>query len=52
MRSVWKYYFPNTEGIIFVIDSHQNDSMNDVKEELWRILKDETHGPILIYANK
>ena len=52
MRSVWKYYFPNTEGIIFVVDASQHDSMPDVKEELWRILKDESHGPILIYANK
>jgi len=41
MRSVWKYYFSSTEGIIFVIDSNRHDRIADVKEELYRILKDD-----------
>ena len=55
MRSVWKYYFSSTEGIIFVVDANRHDRMPDVKEELWRILQDDTintNRPILIYANK
>ena len=54
MRNVWKYYFSSTEGIIFVIDAHRHDRLNDVKEELWRVLGDESAKkiPILIYSNK
>ena len=55
MRNVWKYYFSSTEGIIFVVDANAHDRMGDVKEELWRILGDDsinTNRPILLYANK
>lgn len=55
MRNVWKYYFSSTEGIIFVVDANAHDRMADVKEELWRILGDDsinTNRPILLYANK
>ena len=55
MRSVWKYYFSSTEGIIFVIDANRHDRIADVKEEMFRILKDDTinqNRPVLIYANK
>ena len=54
MRNVWKYYFSSTEGIIFVVDSHRRDRLTDVKEELWKVLQDDSaiKIPILIYANK
>ena len=54
MRNVWKYYFSSTEGIIFVIDANRHDRLPDVKEELWRVLGDESAKkiPMLIYSNK
>ena len=54
MRNVWKYYFSSTEGIIFVVDAHRHDRLPDVKEELWKVLQDDSaiKIPILIYANK
>ena len=38
MRSVWKYYFASTEGIIFVIDASDPDRLPDAKEELHKML--------------
>ena len=54
MRNVWKYYFSSTEGIIFVVDASKPDRLGDVKEEIWRIQKDDNAKkvPMLIYANK
>ena len=54
MRNVWKYYFSSTEGIIFVVDAACKERMNDAKEELWGIFKDQSAKkiPVLIYANK
>ena len=42
MRNDWKYYFSSTEGIIFVIDASRKDRMSDVKEELYKILQEES----------
>ena len=54
MRNVWKYYFSSTEAIIFVVDASAPERFADVKEELWRILKDASAKdvPVLIYSNK
>ena len=54
MRNAWKYYFSSTEGIIFVIDASDSDRVNDVKTEIWEILRDNTADkiPMLVYANK
>ena len=54
MRNVWKYYFASTEGIIFVVDSNRKDRLQEVKEELHKILTDECGKsiPMLVYANK
>ena len=38
MRSVWKYYFSSTEGVIFVVDANRHDRFPDVKEELYNML--------------
>ena len=54
MRKLYEYYYPNTDGIIFIIDSHDKDRFDDAIECFQEILEaDELKNcPILIMANK
>ncbi|TYI25700.1 hypothetical protein ES332_A05G068100v1 [Gossypium tomentosum] len=50
----WRCYFPNTQAIIYVVDSSDTDRIGIAKEEFHAILEeDELKGAIaLIFANK
>jgi small GTP-binding protein len=61
IRPLWRHYFQNTNGIIFVVDSADMERMSDkfenednAKDELHKMLSDELlRGvPLLVYANK
>lgn len=61
IRPLWKYYFSNNNGIIFIVDSTDTERIDDntkefhsAKEELYKLLnEDELRGlPLLVYANK
>jgi len=54
IRPLWRHYYQNTQGIIFVVDSNDRDRMEDVKEELHRMLtEDELRDAVLlVFANK
>jgi small GTP-binding protein len=61
IRPLWKYYYVNNNGIIFVVDSNdrdridsENDYTHSAKEELEKLLEhDELYGiPLLVFANK
>lgn len=58
IRPLWRHYYQNTQGIIFVVDSADTarlDSEGDgAKEELERMLSSsELDGvPLLVFANK
>jgi ADP-ribosylation factor-like protein 5B len=54
MRSVWDVYFLNTDGVIFVIDSSDQDNYDESKTEFFKLLKNEElkSSIILIFANK
>jgi signal recognition particle receptor subunit beta len=54
MRTVWKYYYPSVEGIIFVLDSSNVDRIHEARDELLKLLaNDEARTiPVLIFANK
>lgn len=57
MGQLWCHYFPDTIGLIFVVDSSDTDMMDEAKEYLWRKLRelDEAgleDAPLLVYANK
>lgn len=53
-RGVWKEYYSELHGIIFVIDSADAARFDEAKDALWGILHDEraTDKPLLIFANK
>merc|ERR1712216_896223 len=48
------YYYQNTQGLIFVVDSNDRDRIEDAHEELAKMLKeDEMRGAVLlVFANK
>ena len=61
IRPLWRHYYNNTQGIIFVVDSNDRERIDDssgsdnsAKEELQRMLaEDELRDAILlIFANK
>jgi ADP-ribosylation factor protein 1 len=54
IRPLWRHYFQNTQGIIFVVDSNDRDRVTEAREELQRMLnEDELRDAILlVFANK
>ncbi|CAN7028344.1 unnamed protein product [Brassica oleracea var. botrytis] len=39
---LWKYYFQNTQGLIFVVDSNDRDRVVEARDELHRMLNEVT----------
>lgn len=54
IRNLWRYYYINTDAVIFCVDSADRDRIDDARLELDRMLQaDELkNARVLIYANK
>jgi len=54
IRLLWRHYYQNTQGLIFVIDSSDKDRIDIAKEELQRMLGEEElrDAVVLVFANK
>ncbi len=54
IRPLWRHYFSNTNGIIFVVDSNDRDRIDAAREELHRMLNEDElrDAVLLVYANK
>jgi len=54
IRPLWRHYFQNTQGLIFVVDSNDRERVTEAKEELGRMLgEDELRDAVLlVFANK
>lgn len=54
IRTLWRHYFQNTQGVIFVIDSNDRERVTEAREELARMLSEEelNDAVLLIFANK
>ncbi|KAH7638053.1 ADP-ribosylation factor 2 [Dermatophagoides farinae] len=54
IRPLWRHYFQNTQGLIFVVDSNDKERVGEAAEELQRMLnEDELRDSILlVFANK
>merc|ERR1712060_729507 len=54
IRKLWRYYYENTQGLIFVVDSNDRDRIEDAREELMKILSEDEMGDaaVLVFANK
>ena len=56
IRPLWRHYYPHTNGIIFVIDSHDRERIEQVKDtlfgEILNALSTNKKVPLLILCNK
>jgi ADP-ribosylation factor-like protein 2 len=46
LRSFWRNYFEQTEGIIWVVDSADRRRLEDCKQELDKLLQEEVPSSI------
>lgn len=54
IRPLWKYYFHNAQGLIFVVDCNDVERMGEARDELQRLVSEpelET-AKVLVFANK
>ena len=54
IRQLWRHYYANTEGLIFVVDSQDSERIGVARDELHSILNREEmkNVVLLVYANK
>ncbi|KAF2286674.1 hypothetical protein GH714_023469 [Hevea brasiliensis] len=52
--SLWRHYFQNTQGLIFVVDSNDRDRVVEARDELHRMLNEDElrDALLLVFANK
>jgi len=54
IRPLWRHYFQNTQGIVFVVDSNDHERVSEAREELQRMLNEDElqNAFLLVFANK
>merc|ERR1712028_302404 len=54
IRPLWRHYYQNTQGLIFVVDSNDRDRAEDAREELTKMLNEDEmrEAVLLVFANK
>uniref|UniRef100_A0A7S2DCF0 Uncharacterized protein n=1 Tax=Octactis speculum TaxID=3111310 RepID=A0A7S2DCF0_9STRA len=54
IRPYWRCYYPNTDAIIFVVDSADRERLNVAQQELQAMLEEEElkDSILLVFANK
>ena len=54
IRPYWRCYYPNTDAIIFVVDSCDADRLGVARQELMAMLEEEElkDAILLVFANK
>lgn len=54
IRPLWRHYFTNTQGLIFVVDSNDRERIAEANDELQKMLQEEelSDAMLLVFANK
>merc|ERR1712146_131271 len=54
IRPLWRHYYQNTQGLIFVVDSNDRDRIEAGREELHKMINEDElrDAVILVFANK
>jgi len=54
LRPLWRHYFQNTNGVIFVVDSNDKDRVAQARDELAKMLSEDElrDAVLLVFANK
>jgi small GTP-binding protein len=54
LRPLWRHYFQNTNGVIFVVDSNDKERVGQARDELQKMLSEDElrDAVLLVFANK
>lgn len=54
IRPLWRHYFQNTQGLIFVVDSNDRERIIEAHDELHKMLSEDElrDAVLLVFANK
>ncbi|XP_077539626.1 ADP-ribosylation factor 2 [Haemaphysalis longicornis] len=54
IRPLWRHYFQNTQGLIFVVDSNDRERICEAQDELQKMLSEDElrDAVLLLFANK
>jgi len=54
IRPLWRHYYQNTQGVIFVVDSNDRERSGEAAEELQKMLREDElrDAAVLVLANK
>jgi len=54
IRPLWRHYYQNTQGLIFVVDSNDRERIHEAREELQKMLSEDElrEAVLLVFANK
>ncbi|KAJ1359573.1 hypothetical protein KIN20_018339 [Parelaphostrongylus tenuis] len=54
IRTLWKYYFRDTNAIIFVVDSADRERIDEARQEIHSLIEDPElrDAIVLVFANK
>uniref|UniRef100_A0A4W3K2H9 ARF GTPase 4 n=1 Tax=Callorhinchus milii TaxID=7868 RepID=A0A4W3K2H9_CALMI len=54
IRPLWRHYFQNTQGLIFVVDSNDRERIQEATDELKKMLQEDElrDAVLLVFANK
>ncbi|KAM7002207.1 ADP-ribosylation factor 4-like [Tautogolabrus adspersus] len=54
IRPLWRHYFQNTQGLIFVVDSNDKERAREAADELSKMLSEDElkDAALLVFANK
>lgn len=54
IRPLWRHYFQNTQGLIFVVDSNDRERVVEAGKELQNMLQEDElrDAVLLVFANK
>ncbi|XP_073529177.1 ADP-ribosylation factor-like protein 14 [Phyllobates terribilis] len=54
LRSFWCYYFENTDGLVYVVDSTNKHTLDESKKQFQQVLQNELikNVPVVVLANK
>eukprot|EP00966_Prymnesium_polylepis_P104377 2417467-Prymnesium_polylepis.1 len=54
IRPLWKHYYPNTQGVIFIVDSADRDRVGEARDELHRMMNEDElrDSALLVFSNK
>ena len=53
IRLLWRHYYPNTQGVIFVVDSADPSRIGEARDEIHRMMADdELREAVLLHCGK